>query len=148
MSSSGSSGTDWISKLEALRSGNGGVFGGGFSNTIEKLLLLPVVAFFLQLANALEAILNLLIVPTNTLISGIGEFLGSLFGGIAQVISAGAAGTAQNVQQWFTLSLPVAVGVVLLIAMMVAWYTDQDYTSDLVPFSSTDFWFIGNDEED
>jgi hypothetical protein len=141
MSSSGSSGTDWISEVGRVRESS---LGG----TIEKLLLLPILAFFLQLANVLEAIFDLFIVPINTLISGIAEFLGSLFGGIAQVLSAGAAGTAQNVQQWFVLSLPVAVAVVVLVAMIFAWYTDQDFTSDLIPFTSTDVPFIGNDEED
>ena len=143
MSSSGSSdsGTNWISEVEDIR-------GSNLSSTIEKLLLLPVLALFLQLANALEAIFNVFIVPISALIDGIAQFIGSLFGGISQVIGAGAAGTAQNVQQWFVLSLPVAVGVILLIAMMVAWYTDQDYTSDLIQFTSTDVPFVGNDEED
>jgi len=141
MSSSGSSGKNWISEVEDIR-------GSELSDTIEKLLLLPILAFFLQLANALEAIFNVFIVPISALLDGIGQFIGSLFGGISQVIGAGAAGTAQNVQQWFVFSLPVAVGVVLLIAMMFAWYTDQDFTSDLIPFSSTDVPFVGNDEED
>jgi len=143
MSSSGSSdsGTNWISEVEDIR-------GSNLSSTIEKLLLLPILAFFLQLANALEAIFNVFIVPISALIDGIAQFIGSLFGGISQVIGAGAAGTAQNVQQWFVLSLPVAVGVVILVAMIFAWYTDQDYTSDLIPFTSTDVPFVGNDEED
>jgi hypothetical protein len=116
--------------------------------TIQRLLLLPLLAFFLQLANVLEEIFNLFIVPIGALIDGIGRFLGSLFSGISQVIGAGAAGTAQNVQQWFVLSLPVAVAVVILVAMIFAWYTDQDLTSDLIPFTSTDVPFVGNDEED
>jgi hypothetical protein len=140
---SSDSGTDWISKVDTFRDG-----GSGLGKTIEKLLLLPILAFFLQLANIFEEIFNLFIVPIGTLIDGIGQFLDALFGGIAQVLSAGAAGTAQNVQEWFVLSLPAAVAVVLVIAMMLAWYTDQDYTSDLIPFSFTDVWFIGNDEED
>lgn len=136
-----SSDEGWITRVENIRGD------GGLAGTIEKVLLLPVVAFFLQLANALEAILNVVIVPTQALAAGIGDFLGSLFGGVAQVLSAGAAGSAQNVQEWFVLSFPVAMGVVIAVAMIMAWYTDQNYTSDLIPFTSTDIPLIGNDEE-
>jgi len=139
-------GTDWIAKLKEIRSGTDGGLGGTFADTIEKLLFLPVVAFVLQLANVLEALFNVFILPTNALVSGIVGFLTALFDGVARVIAAGARGST-GVQQFSLLGLPLALFIVVLTAMVLAWYTDQEFTSDLIPFTASDFPIIGNDEE-
>lgn len=134
--------TDWINKLNRISTGD-----GSWESKLERVLFLPLIALALQLANVLEAVLNLFIIPLNSLISGVGELIGAILGGGARIVGAGAAGSAGQVELFGILAFPLAIAIALGAAAVYAWYTDLEFTSDLIPFTSTDWWIIGNDEE-
>jgi len=141
-------GTDWVERLEDLQGGSDDP-----ARALERVLLLPMIAFMLQFANALEAVLDLFIVPVRSLLDGIDALLGALFGsgatGAADVISAGAQETIRSLRDgpFSVLSFNVGVIVVLLSGVIIAYYLQRESTSDLVPFTFTDFPIIGTDEE-
>jgi hypothetical protein len=138
---------DWIQKLQDLRGDR------PTSDVIVDLLLLPVVAFFLQLANVLEAILNLIIVPLGTMIDGVEAFLSSLFGigdvfGGSDIISEAARISASKVEVFGLFSFPVGVALFLSVLALIAGYLRWEATGDTVPGIFTDLPLVGTEEEE
>ena len=139
--------TDWIDRLQDIRDGD------SIADTLQRILILPIVAFFVQAANAVEALFDVFIVPVRQFIGGIGAMIGSLFGlegqvGISGIIDAGAAATAQEVSVFGIFSFPASVAIILLTGAIVAWYLTRKSSSDFIPWTFTDFPLIGTEEEE
>lgn len=139
--------TNWLKKFKNL---------GGESNAdklVRALLIVPV-AFLLSLANALEAIVSFFEVIPNTVIGGISEFIGSLFGigsgtyGIAGILDAATQASATSISVFGVFSFPAGVLIILGAATLIAYYLENPNTSDFIPFSFTDFPLIGTQEEE
>ncbi|OYR87063.1 hypothetical protein DJ72_01775, partial [Halorubrum distributum] len=67
-------GTDWVSRLNQVSSVD------DVDGALTRLLFLPIAAFFVQAANAVEAISNVIISPLNEFGSGLVEIVNSLLG--------------------------------------------------------------------
>lgn len=142
MSASGG-GTDWISRLNDLNSIS------DLDSALTRLLFLPVAAFFVQLANGVEAISQIIIAPAQEFAVGVAGIANSLLGGSADVIGAGASASASDVSVFGIGGFPVAIGIAFLAAFIIATFLEQDQTSDLIPFTFTDIPFLGvNEDED
>lgn len=140
MSASGS-GTDWISELNDLSSVS------DLDSALTKLLFAPIAAFFIQAANAVEAISRVFIDPVVAFAGGTGSVVNALFGGSASVIDAGAAATVSDVDVFGVLGFPVGLGIVAVSGFLLVQYLQQPNTGDLIPLSFTDIPFVGVEEE-
>jgi len=139
---------DWIERLNELEDTVGGEGDSSLVNVVERVLLLPLIAFFLQLANALEAILDVFIVPTNELIDGSTQFLTATFDGVENIIQSGAEASAGGVEGFGLVGFPLAQAVVLLGGAVIALFLLLGPTGDTAPFTFTDIPFVGTEEED
>jgi len=139
-SSSGSGDTNWVQRLEQIRDGD------SIGTTLQKILVLPIVAFGVQTANLGEALFDFVIIPLGTFTTNLAGFINTLIGGPGQIIDAGVIGSANQVRLFGIAAFPVAVAIVLAGALVFAYYTDLEVTSDTLPFSVTDLPLIGNDE--
>ena len=68
-------GTDWIGRLNEVSQIN------DLDSALTRLLFLPIAAFFVQFANAIEAISRILIDPAMAFAGGVESIVVSLLGG-------------------------------------------------------------------
>ena len=143
MAASGSSGggTDWISRLNDVSSVE------DIDGALTRLLFLPIAAFFVQAANAVEALSRIVIDPAIAFGAGVGDLVNSIFGGSVNILDAGSSATVADISFFGIGGFPIALGVVFIAAYGLARYTDQEETGNLLPFVPFDVPFIGNDEE-
>ncbi|OYR61154.1 hypothetical protein DJ71_24400 [Halorubrum sp. E3] len=134
-------GTDWVDRLNDVSSVD------NLDGALTRLLFLPIAAFFVQAANAVEALSRIVVDPALAFGNGVGSIVTSLLGGSADVLEAGAAASAADVSFFGIGGLPVALGVVFIAAYGLARYTDREETGNLLPFVPFDAPIIGNDEE-
>ncbi|NHN40056.1 hypothetical protein G9C85_00185 [Halorubellus sp. JP-L1] len=138
--------TDWIAQYERIKTAVGG--DGGPSAVIQRVLLLPIIAFGLQTANIIEAVTSFFIEPTTALIGGISnDVIGELLGGVGNILGAGAGASADGVDAFWVLGFPASIAVILAGGYLVARYLSEDSTGDTIPFSFTDFPLIGTEED-
>lgn len=138
---SASGGTDWIDRLNDVSRVQ------DIDGALTRLLFLPIAAFFVQAANAVEAISDVVINPLGAFADGLVSLVEAILGdGAADVISAGAEATQADISIFGIASLPVSFLIVLGTAFILANYLQNDETSDLIPFSFTDIPFIGVQE--
>jgi hypothetical protein len=139
----------WIDKLQNIAS----VDSGSLEDVVPKALLLPVIAAFTSMADAIGAFFG---VPIS-IFESIGESLDILIDGLfsqpGRILAAGGAETASSLQQgvWAQfgpLTYPIAVGVIVLSAYIVASYTAEEETGNLIPGLPMDVPLIGNNEDD
>ena len=140
-------GSGWIDQWEDLKGGD------SIATALVTAFLLPVVAFFMSLANVAQALLSPFIDLPNALVNGIVTFIGSLFGtgdtfGLSDLFSTAARMSGQEISIFGVFSLPAGVAIILASGAMVAYYLEQESTSDLIPFSFTDFPLLGANEEE
>lgn len=133
---------DWIDRLNDLARVD------SLDSALTRLLLLPIAAFFVQAANAIEAGSEVIIEPLSTFGIGLSSVIDSFLGGSAEVINAGAGSTAGDVGVFGLLAFPAALLLVFVGAYVVANYLQQEETSDFLPLSFTDIPFLGVREED
>ena len=139
MSASGD-GTQWISKLNSVASVQ------DLDGALTRLLFLPIAAFFVQAANAVEAISNVIIDPLGAFGTGLGSIVNSILGGTANIVSSGSAASASDVPLFGIGAFPVALGIAFGSAFIIANYLQQPETSDLIPLSFTDIPGLGVEE--
>ena len=139
---SASGGTDWIDRLNDVSRVQ------DIDGALTRLLFLPIAAFFVQAANAVEAISDVVIQPLGAFADGLVSLVGAILGdGAADVIRAGAQATQADISVFGIASLPVSFLIVLGSAYILSRYLTETSTSDLIPFSGTDIPFIGFSEE-
>ncbi|MFD1634623.1 hypothetical protein ACOZ4L_02695 [Haloplanus ruber] len=131
---------DWIARLNDLSDV------GNLDSALTKLMFAPIAAFFLQAANAVEAISRVIIDPVTAFASGAGDIVTSLFGGSSQIIDIGADATAADLNIFGILGFPVGLGIVFVGGFLIAQYLGQPDTSDLIPLTFTDIPFLGVEE--
>lgn len=134
-------GTDWISRLNDVAAIN------DLDSALTRLLFLPIAAFFVQLANAVEAFSRILIDPAFALASGVVGVINGLVGGAGRIIGAGADASAGDVSVFGIGGFPIAIGVAFVGAFILANYLERQETSDTLPFTFTDIPFFGVEEE-
>lgn len=139
---SASGGTDWISRLNDVSSIE------SLDSALTRLLFLPIAAFFVQLANGVEAISQIIISPALELGAGVASIANALLGGSAEVISAGAATSASDVSVFGIGAFPIGIGIAFLAAFLIANFLQQGETSNLIPFTFTDIPLLGVEEEE
>lgn len=108
--------------------------------------------FFAGLIDVVTSIFGLITQPLDVLGIEVGNFLGALVGGAADIVTQGAVTTQQAIapgQTWAVGPLTFAFGVV---AAAAGWYVfarvlAADATSDLLPFTGTDVPGVGANEE-
>lgn len=145
--------SDPIRRLSDLSSTAQGMTAGSAQKLLFVTFLLPIITFFDKAAEAVSALMDMFIVPVNSLIDGLGQLILAMIGGAASIIGAGAEASAEAFLFgiWSALgpaAYPAAYISVLSGAYILVRYTMLDETSDLIPFSMTDFPFIGADEEE
>jgi hypothetical protein len=140
MSASGD-GTDWVSRLNDVSQIN------DLDSALTRLLFLPIAAFFVQAANAVEAISRVVIDPVDALATGVQSFVISLLGGSADIVQSGADTTAADVSVFGIGAFPIALGIVFVSAFILANYLEREESSDLIPFTFTDIPLVGVDED-
>ncbi|MBV0925020.1 hypothetical protein KTS45_12515 [Halomicroarcula limicola] len=138
----------WINKLNDIASTEG----SSLTNVVPKAMLLPVIAFFTSAANAIGAAFNVPIATFDGFSAGVGELTSGLLEGPGQILSAGATESAQSLSQgvWAQfgpLTFPIAVGVVVLAAIVVARARENPATGNFLPGVPFDVPFIGTEEE-
>lgn len=148
MAASGSAdgGTRWIDRLNDISSVD------NLDGALTRLLFLPIAAFFVQAANAVEAISNVVISPVGAFAEGVVSVVESLFGtgpasGISGIIEAGADATATDIGIFGIGGFPISLGIIFAGGFIIAWYLQRDETSDLIPFTFTDIPFVGTEEQ-
>jgi hypothetical protein len=140
--SASSGGTDWIDRLNQVSSVD------DIDGAFTRLLFLPIAAFFVQAANAVEAISNVIIAPLGQFADGLVAIVRSLLGdGAAEIIEAGAEASAADISVFGIASFPVGLGVAFGGAFVLSLYLSNQDTSDLIPFSFTDIPFLGVEED-
>jgi len=125
---------DWTGRLQDIAN----VSDGNWTNILPKTLLLPVIAFFASLADAIGAFFD---IPINTglaLGEGIGDLIDSFLGGGANIIQSGAAESAASLgsgiwAQFGPLTYAVAIGSVVLGALIIARARSEESTSNIFP---------------
>jgi hypothetical protein len=144
MSASGG-GTDWIQRLKDLSS----VSTGSLRQSVTKLILLPIAAFFVQASNAIEAISNLVIEPVTAFGQGLASLVNSILGGAGSIVGSGAEASAAGVDVFGILGFLIALVVVAGGAFIIANLAEQEETGNLgIPFSTTDIPFVGSEEDE
>jgi fucose permease len=139
---SASDDTDWISRLNNLSEID------STSGALTRLLFLPIVAFFVELANLTESIFNLAINPLSTLGNEVSLFISNTIGGSAEIIGVGARVSNDNLGIFGIGAFPVSVGIGLSVFLIIAWYLGRDESSDILPGTFTDLPLIGVDEDE
>jgi hypothetical protein len=122
--------------------------GGAIAGGIMGLF----TGFFSGLIDVVTSIFGLLVQPIDVLGLEVGNFLGALVGGAADIVTQGAVTTQQAIapgQPWAVGPLTFAFGIVSAAA---GWYVfarvlAADATSDLLPFTGTDVPGVGANEE-
>ncbi|MCO8254543.1 hypothetical protein NKF26_12090 [Haladaptatus sp. AB618] len=139
----------WIKKLNNIAA----VDGGTLENVVPKALLLPVIALFYSIADVIGAFAD---VPI-AIFQGFSESAKLLISGFLQspgkILTAGAQQSAYTLQngvwaQFGPLTYVLAVAVVVGSALIVARYTAEEETGNLIPGIPFDVPIIGNDEDD
>lgn len=136
-------GTDYIERLNDLAS----VDTDSLSQSVTKLVLLPIVAFFGSMATAIEAGADVVILPLRALAEGAAGVLDGLLGGGGDIIDAGAQASAAGTDVFGILAYPIGIAIVLGGAYLLAAYLSEEETSDLLPFTFTDIPGLGTEED-
>lgn len=115
-------------------------------------LLLPVITFLDRVALGIGTILDVFIVPVRAVINGVGHLMLSILLGAADIVAAGAGTSAESLRVGILtalgpLTFPIGVGTILLTAYLMEAYLSQEPTSDFIPFTFTDFPFVGAEED-
>lgn len=134
-------GTDWIGRLNEVSQIN------DLDSALTRLLFLPIAAFFVQFANAIEAISRILIDPAMAFAGGVESIVVSFLGGSAEIIGAGADASAGDVSVFGIGAFPIGLLIVFVGAFVLANYLEREETSDLIPFTFTDIPFFGVEEQ-
>lgn len=132
----------------AFAESNWASIGGAVAGGIMGLF----TGFFAGLIDVVTSIFGLLVQPIDVLGLEVGNFLGALVGGAADIVTQGAVTTQQAIapgQPWAVGPLTFAFGIVSAAA---GWYVfarvlAADATSDLLPFTGTDVPGVGANEE-
>jgi len=135
-------GTDWIGRLNDVSTVD------DLDGALTRLLFLPITAFFVQAANAVEAISRIIVDPAQAFGSGVQALVTAMLGGSADVLSAGADASASDVGLFGIAGQPVSLVIVFASAYILAAYLSAEPTSDLIPFTFTNIPFIGNEEDE
>ena len=110
------------------------------------------IGFFSGLTDVITSLFGLITQPLDVLGIEVGNFLGALVGGAADIVTQGAVTTQQTIapgQPWAVGPLTFALSVV---GTGAGWYVfarilAADITSDLLPFTGTDIPGVGANEE-
>lgn len=145
-------------------SGSGGAFGPRVRALFERaasadnygeIIFSGLGAISLAFGSAISAgiltVADVFIVPAQALIRGLGELVGSLFGGAATIIDFGALASAISIgpEGLFAspLSFAVGIGIILLGLYLIAQFREEPETGNLIPGLPADIPFIGSEEE-
>ncbi|MFC7026365.1 hypothetical protein ACFQJ5_16660 [Halomicroarcula sp. GCM10025324] len=145
---------DWTGRLQSIAN----VSNGDWTNILPKTLLLPVIAFFASLADAIGAFFD---IPINTglaLGEGIGDLIDAFLGGGANIIQSGATESSTSLAsgiwaQFGPFSFAVAIGSVVIGALIISRARQEESTSNIFPGAGgidAPEWlpFVGEEEGD
>lgn len=123
----------------------GGVLGGGIMGVFLASIALTIDFF--------QATANVLISPLEALGINLGGIVDAFVGGAADIMRQGAETTVASLAPGATWAVgPLTFGFSVIAAgtglFAMAWLLQQSPTSDLIPFSFTDFPILGVDEGD
>lgn len=149
MSNDGES-TDWIERLNDISTIDSST---KTSDAFTRLLFLPIIAFFAQLADLTEAIFDLVITPLETLADGSDALITNLIGsgdgtGAAGIIADGVSATSGDISLFGIVGFPASILIALGGLILVAVFLSRDETSDILPGTFTDLPIIGVDEDE
>lgn len=141
--------TDWIAKLRSIAS----VESNSLEDVVPKAFLLPVIALFASLAEAIGAFFGVPIAVFDAISQSVDALISGFFGGPARILDAGALESARSLTsgvwaQFGPFTFVIAVAVVLAAAFMIARFTAEEETGNLIPGIPADFPLIGNNEDD
>ena len=100
-----------------------------------------------------QAVFDVLIIPIQAFTDAIGRLIEAIFGSPADIVIAGADASADSIGpggEWAIgpFSFAIGVGSVLLAGLLIARYLQEDETSDLLPFTFSDFPGVGVEEDE
>jgi hypothetical protein len=145
MASSGRSGLSYIFTAFSNFGSIGQVLVAGFMGVI--------LAWASQGINAIVALTNIFITPVSRLGANLGQIVDAFVGGGARIIAQGVETAVLSTvpgAAWAIGPLTFATNIIAAGAGLfaMAWLLSQAPTSNLIPFSFTDFPLIGVDEEE
>lgn len=136
--------TDTINNFKDRFSGIGGAVEAGVGGV--------VITIFTGLALGIDTIRRLFTDPLIALIDGSSAFVFELVGGAAEIVEQGVQTTVESIAPGATWAVGPLTYAVSIIVVGVGLYVlakilEQRATSDLIPFTFTDWPIIGADEE-
>lgn len=112
-----------------------------------------ILAFFEQVIRFMLAIVDFFLVPLTTFTGQLGNIIIAFVGGAARIITQGAVTSVESIAPTgafalgpFTFAEGIGAAALGLFAMVIVLSLAP--TSDLIPFSFTDFPLLGVDEDD
>jgi hypothetical protein len=136
--------TGWIDRLKGLSNIGDQTLGSSFT----KLLLLPIAAFFISLADLVEAGFSILVNPLSALGINVGELIDNLVGGSAQLLGTGVQVSGGDLNIFGIAAFPLSFAIVAVVLFMLGWVLSQEDTSNLLPFTRADLPILGAEEDD
>lgn len=141
----------WTERLNQIAK----VDDGNWTNILPKTLLLPLIAFFTSVADAIGAFFGIPINVADALGEGVGDLIDATLGGGAQIIDLSAIESAESLTegvwaQFGPFTFVIGIGVVILAAYVIARVRSQEATSNVwffLPFDLPDWGPFGADEE-
>jgi hypothetical protein len=139
----------WITKLKNI----GSVEGGGLKNTIPKAMLLPIIAFFTSMADAIGSLFGVPIATFDGFAEGVQVLISGFLEAPGQILIAGGQESARSLTQgvWAQfgpLTYIIAVGVVGGAAYLAAQAREEEATGNFVPGIPFDVPYLGTEEEE
>jgi len=147
----GSGGGDdgWIERMKEISS----VEGGSLTNVVPKALLLPVIAFFSSMADAIGSAFAVPIQTFRGFADGLGVLITGLLEPPGEILAAAGAESARSLTggvwaQFGPFTYVIGTGVVLGAAYAVARYRAEDETSNFMPALPFDVPVFGTEEDE
>jgi hypothetical protein len=138
----------WTERLQEIAS----VSEGSWTNIVPKTVLLPVIALFASLADAIGALFGIPINVADALGESIGGLVDATIGGSGDIISAGAQESIDSIgsgvwAQFGPFTFIVAIGVVIAAAYIVSVARAEEETSNFWFFLPFDVPILGTEED-
>lgn len=119
---------------------------GNISKAIMGGIAGVFTVMFTAVAVGIEAITSVFVDPLVALATELGDLIQAYIP--AELMSDAVTTSADSLGQFGPLAYPAGMAIMAAGLYILSWLLSQEITSDLVPFSTTDWPVIGADEED